>query len=313
MATPANWTDFSSMDADKLVALSNRYLPGVVTLVLVLLLGWQLARLVWMLVPASPLGDPVTVAPPPGITTGSSPTGSVNVEQIAATHLFGEARAEDAANVPPPEPTEELEETRLALTLKGTMAGSDDRLTVAIIADNRNEEKVYTIGDAVAAGATLHAVYRDQVVLNRNGVLESLKLPKEMPKGSAPARRPTTTRTSAPVEDSSPSLQEALSQNAARLTDVIRPTPYFVGGQQQGYRVYPGRDRKAFAALGLRPGDLIKDIDGAALTDPQQAMEIFQNLGNADQVSVTVERNGQPEVLTLTTSQLELAEEDELE
>jgi general secretion pathway protein C len=79
-----------------------------------------------------------------------------------------------------------------------------------------------------------------------------------------------------------------------------------VAGQQQGYRVYPGRDRKQFAALGLRPGDLIKDIDGAALTDPQQAMEIFQNLGSADQVSVTVERNGQPEVLVLSTSQLSL-------
>jgi general secretion pathway protein C len=51
----------------------------------------------------------------------------------------------------------------------------------------------------------------------------------------------------------------------------------------QGYRVYPGRDRKQFAALGLRPGDLIKDIDGAALTNPQQATQIFQNLGNAEQ------------------------------
>jgi general secretion pathway protein C len=313
MATPANWTDISSLDAEKIVALGNRYLPGIITLVLVLLLGWQLARIVWMLVPASPLGDPIAATPPAGVASTSATARSVNVEQIASTHLFGEARAEDAVAVPLPAPTEELEETRLALTLKGTMAGSDDRLTVAIIADNRNEEKVYAIGDAVVAGATLHAVYRDQVVLNRSGILESLKLPKDMPTNSAPIRRATTTRTSAPVADSSPSLQQALTENAARLTDVIRPTPYFVGGQQQGYRVYPGRDRKAFAALGLRPGDLIKDIDGAALTDPQQAMEIFQNLGTADQVSVTVERNGQPQVLTLTTSQISLADEDELD
>jgi hypothetical protein len=39
-------------------------------------------------------------------------------------------------------------------------------------------------------------------------------------------------------------------------------------------------------------------------------MEIFQNLGNADQVSVTVERNGQPEVLVLRTSQLSLEENE---
>jgi hypothetical protein len=35
-------------------------------------------------------------------------------------------------------------------------------------------------------------------------------------------------------------------------------------------------------------------------------MEIFQNLGSAEQVSVTVERNGQPEVLVLSTSQLSI-------
>jgi general secretion pathway protein C len=70
--------------------------------------------------------------------------------------------------------------------------------------------------------------------------------------------------------------------------------------------VYPGRDRRQFAALGLRPGDLIKDIDGAALTDPQQAMQIFESLGTADQVSVTVERNGQPQTLVLSTNQLDL-------
>ena len=82
-------------------------------------------------------------------------------------------------------------------------------------------------------------------------------------------------------------------------------------GQQQGYRVYPGRNRQQFAALGLRPGDLIKEIDGQALTDPTEAMRIFQTLDSADQVSVTVERNGQPEVIVLSTSQLDLSDDNE--
>ena len=95
-----------------------------------------------------------------------------------------------------------------------------------------------------------------------------------------------------------------MSNNAARLSDVIRPTPYFVNGQQQGYRVYPGRDRRQFAALGLKAGDLIKDIDGQALTNPQQAMQIFQSLGSASQVTVTVERDGQPTTILLTTDKI---------
>ena len=52
--------------------------------------------------------------------------------------------------------------------------------------------------------------------------------------------------------------------------------------------------------------DLIKDVDGATLANPQQATQIFQGLGDKEQVSVTVERNGQPEILILRTSQLEL-------
>ena len=105
------------------------------------------------------------------------------------------------------------------------------------------------------------------------------------------------------------SIQSVVAKNVSQLADVIRPTPYFVNGQQQGYRVYPGRDRQQFAALGLRPGDLIKDIDGQSLTDPTQAMKIFQTLDSADQVSVTVERNGQPQVIVLSTSQLDLGDE----
>ncbi len=161
------------------------------------------------------------------------------------------------------------------------------------------------IRDTVAPGATLHAIYADRVVLNRGGVLEVLKLPKEFPQGSTPVRRNTTT-VSRTATSNAQSIRNVVTQNATRLADVIRPTPYYVSGQMQGYRVYPGRDRRQFAALGLRPGDLIKDIDGAALTNPQQATQVFQGLGDREQVSVTVERNGQPEVLVLRTSQLEL-------
>jgi general secretion pathway protein C len=142
------------------------------------------------------------------------------------------------------------------------------------------------------------------VVLNRGGTLEVLKLPKDFPQNSTPVRRNTSTVSRAAT--SSQSIQNVLTQNVSKLADVIRPTPYYVAGQMQGFRVYPGRDRKPFAALGLRPGDLIKDIDGAALTNPTQATQIFQNLGDKDQVSVTVERNGRPEVIVLSTSQLEL-------
>lgn len=304
MTIEAKWSDFNNLDLERTLTTINQALPRWVTLALVVGIAWQLARVIWMLIPGSDSGDQVIVPPAQiSATTATSGT-SLDVQGIANTHLFGEADAEQVI-VAPQESHENLAETRLNLALKGTIASVDPEGSIAIIADAQKEEKIYAIRDTVAPGATLHAIYADRVVLNRGGVLEVLRLPKDFPQGSAPTRRNATTVSRA-ASNNPQSIQNVVTQNVTKLADVIRPTPYYVSGQMQGYRVYPGRDRNQFAALGLRPGDLIKDIDGAALTNPQQATQIFQSLGDKDQVSVTVERNGQPEILTLRTSQLEL-------
>ena len=307
MTTDAKWSDFSSLDGERTLAAVNQLLPRWVALALVVAIAWQLARIIWLLVPGSG-GEDQAMTPPSQLRTpAAEAAGQVDVQSIATAHIFGQASGEPAVEAPR-ESYEDLAETRLSLSLKGTMPNTNQESSIAIIADNREEEKIYFIRDTVTAGTTLHAVYADRVVLNRSGTLEVLKLPKDFPKNAAPNRRSATNVSRAAANTRS--IQNVVTENVTRLADVIRPTPYYVSGQMQGYRVYPGRDRKQFAALGLRPGDLIKDIDGAALTNPQQATQIFQNLGTAEQVSVTVERNGQPQVRVLRTSQLNLDEDE---
>ena len=310
MTTESKWSDFASKDGAKTIAAANSLLPPWVSLLLVVVIGWQLAKIVWMLVPGPSVGDPVSA--PPNVTVSSTQNGtSADVQAIVAAHVFGEADAEAEAVIQPiVDDTENLRDTRLSnLSLRGTIAATETDKAVAIIADGGNDEQVYSIGEQVTSGASLHAVYPDRVVLNENGVLTNLKLPKDFPEGTTRVARRNTT-TTARATTGTQSIQAVVAQNVSKLADVIRPTPYFVNGQQQGYRVYPGRDRQKFAALGLRPGDLIKDIDGQALNDPNQAMQIFESLNDADQVSVTVERNGQPQVIVLSTSQLDLGDEN---
>jgi general secretion pathway protein C len=310
MTIDAKWSDFASGNGAKMLATANRLLPAWVSILLVVIIAWQLARILWMLVPAPSTGDPVTVpaGQMPSTTLADS---SANVQEIVAAHIFGVADSDNDADVQQLiDETENLRDTDLTnLSLKGTIAASDAELAIAIIADRGNEEKVYTIGDPVTSGANLHAVYADRVVLNENGALTNLSLPKDFPAGTTSVTRRNTTLATRATRNTQ-SIQTTVAQNVAKLADVIRPTPYFVNGQQQGYRVYPGRNRQQFAALGLRPGDLIKDIDGQSLTDPTQAMKIFQSLDRADQVSVTVERNGQPQVIILSTSQLDLRDDN---
>lgn len=85
------------------------------------------------------------------------------------------------------------------------------------------------------------------------------------------------------------------SRDGARRTDVIRPTPYFVNGGVQGYRLYPGRDRQEFLSLGLRPGDLVTEIDGQHLGDSTVARELFAKAGSGQPVILTILRGGEPE------------------
>lgn len=262
--------------------------------------------MIWLLVPGTAAGTPVPL-PEAVPSNNASSSISADVSAIASAHMFGVADAAPAAQIAAAD--RDLEETkRINLTLNGTVASEIPRYSIAIISDGGSDQQVYTIGDAVDSVASLHAVYADRVVLNERGALTVLKLPREFkdaPAGSL-ARRTTTQRQ---TPGNTQSIQSVVTQNLTKLTDVIRPTPYRVNGEQVGFRVYPGRDRRQFAALGLRPGDIIKDIDGQGLTDASQAMQIFQSLGTAEQVTVTIERNGESETLTLKTSQLDLSGE----
>jgi len=311
MSETAKWADFASLDGPRTLAAANQLLPGWAALLLVIIIGWQLATIGWALVPGASAGDPVDIPAGAGASIPAGPHTEI-AEQIARTRLFGEAVEEvaeekavvlDAGTI-----CEDCPETRQNLTLKGIIAATNPDLSAAIIEDGSKDEGTYQIGDPIVAGASLHAVYVDRVVLNENGTLTNLVIPAEFARQAAVRRQ---TRPTQRANTRTNSIQTVVAQNVSRLADVIRPTPYFVNGQQQGYRVYPGRDRRQFAALGLRPGDLIKEIDGQSLTDPTQAMKIFQSLGNADQVAVTVERDGRPQSLVLKTSQLAFEEKDD--
>lgn len=305
MISRASLSKLLNIDGGNAFATANRYLPALASLLLVVLIGWQIATIIWALVPGNAAG--VAVPLPASLPiSGTLSNSRSDVTAIAASHLFGVAATGSSGVIAVIEPDADLADTHLVnLVLKGTVASQQAEFSVALIADGSNEQKVYAIGDAIGSGASLHAVYADRVVLNEKGLLTNLKLPREFVTTQASNVRRATTRTRQ-VSRNSQSIQAVVSQNLTRLSDVIRPTPYLVNGQPAGYRVYPGRDRKQFAALGLRPGDLIKDINGQSLTDPKQAMAIFQSLGTADQVTVTIERNGRPQTIILNTSQLDL-------
>jgi len=277
----------------------NRYLPPGITAVLVIAIAYQLSTLTWTLVPGS---TPVE-APAPRAAGGSAPAQDYSV--LTNSHLFGEA-AKQAA--PVAAAVVDAPDTTLSLTLRGILSKEGDPEGSCIIEGGRGDSKTYYVGQTVenADGATLHSVYADRVLLDRSGRLETLRLPKELTASAAPMGMPSPL----PQPAQSAPLREVISDNAARLGDIIRPVPHVQEGQMIGFRVNPGRDRAAFEALGLQPGDVVTDINGTVLDDPGQGLQVFQSLGEATQANVTVLRDGVPQVIVIDTSQVQSLQEN---
>jgi hypothetical protein len=81
----------------------------------------------------------------------------------------------------------------------------------------------------------------------------------------------------------------------------------------RGFRAYPGRNRQIFGKLGLKAGDLVSAINGTALDDPQRSQEVFNTIQTSDRVTVTVERGGQKQDISLNIAQVAADATKELE
>jgi general secretion pathway protein C len=282
---------------------ANQHLPTVSSVLLVIAIAWYMSSLLWVLMPQQGEFDWSVKAPASGGSSSQVMSAKrTDFAAIATAHLFGVPGAGPVITA-----TVDAPETRLDLKLRGTVAADDPSMAHAIIADGKGKDSVYFIKDKVPGGAELHEVHADRVILNRAGTLETLRLPK-LSKALG-QNKPAVTKASNNRRTSgfSDSRSARSGQPPASFTDIIRPQPFMPNGEMKGYRIYPGRDRRKFAALGFRPGDLVTQINGQPLNDLQSGMEVFKQLGSATQINVTIERAGQPMEVTVDTSQVDTA------
>ncbi|MGH8275838.1 MAG: type II secretion system protein GspC, partial [Steroidobacteraceae bacterium] len=216
-----------------------------------------------------------------------------DVATITNAHLFGAAPVpkQDDANAP---------QTSMPLVLTGIIAANDPQNGLAILGPSAQTAKVYAVGDNVPGGAKLHSVYTDRVVIDRNGQLESLALPRQL-SGAAPAPSAAALPSTNPVIER---MRKALTEQPGLIADLLRPQAVRVGDKVTGFRVYPGRNRLAFARLGLRPGDEVIAINGTPLDDVDRGQDILRTLSTSSEARVTVIRNNQQQDLNLNIAQV---------
>lgn len=216
-----------------------------------------------------------------------------DVAAITNAHLFGTAPLPKQSDADAPQ-------TSMPLVLTGIIAGNDPQNGLAILGPTAQTAKVHAVGDTVPGGARLHSVYTDRVIIDRNGQLESLVLPRQV-SSAAPAPSATALPTVSPVVER---MRRALTEQPGLIADLLRPQAVMDGDRVKGFRVYPGRNRLAFARLGLRPGDEVIAINGTPLDDQDRGQAILNTLGASSEAHVTVIRNNQQQDLTLSIAQV---------
>jgi general secretion pathway protein C len=155
----------------------------------------------------------------------------------------------------------------------------------------------------------------DHVILDRNGALETVTLPRLLPAGtmSAPVMHRTgaDSRTVAAVDN----IRRMVQQDPSILDQVMRTVPSFdsAAGKLRGFRAFPGRNRQIFSKLGLKSGDLVTAINGTPLDDPQRSQDVFNTIQTSDHVTVTVERGGQKQDISLNIAQVAAQASEELD
>ncbi len=277
------------------------------SVVLVVLIGFTLSRLVWLVVEGPPVVATAVDAVPAAVIT---PAAQASTPEMARSwRLFGDAAATAVQG------GEQAPDTSLALQLLGIFSTGDDRLAGAVIAERGKEGDLFRIGMAVPGGATLEKVDADRVLLRRRGQLETLRFDAapvdgagahagagaELPKGLdiSGGLRGLRDRLMSQVDDGG----GAASRGRAVLDDLVaglKENPDKVLGDLGltsagggGYAVGEGSSSDAMRNIGLRPGDVVLSVNGKPLGNVQNDARMVDEVKASGEARVEIRRGSQ--------------------
>lgn len=239
------------------------------------LLVLQLVRLLWTVItPLSPLG-----AWQPQTAVIASP--AERRALFASFDPFFRTAAQGPASATV---------TALGLTLFGVNINEATGGGSAIIAGEDGVQTSYAVGDEIAPGVKLVGVAFDHVLLDRGGARESLFLDQS---GDAAAATPASALPAPTPEVGTPaavgtSTGGELSPDSLKAGVAFAPRTE--NGRVTGLVVQPQGDGAIFRAAGLRPGDVIRGINGRPIGSAGDAAALASQIAPGARISLEIER-----------------------
>ncbi|MFS0709018.1 type II secretion system protein N [Brevundimonas phoenicis] len=258
------------------LSLRRPPLRRVVEATLILLLLVQAGRLVWLF--AAPTPQATQARPLPEVDLGV-------LSRFDAFFRNGGGGAEAA-------PSDSGGLSLFGVRADGAGGGS------AIIGLSDGRQVSVGAGEELEAGLTLTSVAPDHVMLSRGGAPFRLDFPDIAP-GVAPV---------APVAAAQPAVTAPQSASAEgvvvdpqRLIAQAGLRPRIQGLGIKGLTVSASGDGGELRNAGLRSGDVILSVNGAALNSPQALAALRGQLADAPSAQIQFERDGQVRSSTVRT------------
>jgi general secretion pathway protein C len=287
------------------MSFSPRYLVAV-NLMLLALAAYSASSIVGTALAAKLIPPPEVVLLPPPPPIEIEPNKQPAYYALIHTRdIFNSAKPPPAAVAEAPPPPI----TPLKLKLWGVALYQSGHSYSIIEDQGARKQGVYGIDDDVPGGATVKAIEWDKVILLHGGKDEILALET--------GNQPPGVKAGAPVANAQPQTGniQAISEsefivprnevdsaleNMSQLFTQIRAVPHFEGGQSVGFRLFAIRRGSLFDRIGLKNGDIIRNINGSEMNDPSKAVALLQALRDARNLDVEITRNQQQQSIKYT-------------
>jgi len=167
-------------------------------------------------------------------------------------------------------------------------------------------QDIFTYGDQVYDYGILTEIERSAVEIQRDGMSYSLKIdyekisdrPKKGPARSISGKRSTSRGTFAKkigereyVLNRS-KLQKSIENPEKILTDA-RLLPNIIDGKQEGFKISEVVPNGLYHSLGLRNGDILLNINGLEISNPEVAIQAMSALKGMNRINLDIMRSGE--------------------
>ena len=186
---------------------------------------------------------------------------------------------------------DELELTKLGLTLLGTVSGAGEFDFAVIEEENKKKQGLFRKGDAVAA-ATIIRIMRGIVVLRVDGRDEILKMEEGDPDKTGDKKHVSGSSgrgVKNAIKVKKTDIDNAFN-NMGEMLARVRIRPYFSSGKSDGFiisRIKPG---SIFQKMGMQNGDIIQGVDNQPIKSPDDMLKLYNGLKSGSAITLNIKR-----------------------